>query len=353
MYIYKSHLLKFSVILLGAAFAITGCKKDGPPEIAPQVIAGNSTSSGVFITNEGNFQFGNASVSYFDFSTGTVTEDLFSVTNQTALGDVCQSMAVFNNKAYLVVNNSGKVEVCNIAMLKQEGVISGLGSPRYFLPVTNDKAYVTDLYAHAISVVDLTSNAVVKKIPCHGDTEQLTMIFGYAFVTANDQEYLYLVNTASDVLEDSIHISKGANSIRQDNHGKLWVACSSDSSANIHGALYRIDPAGRQVEAMLTFSSFSGSPSRLCSNGTNDTLYYLSNGVYQLPVASARLPAAALIPQGSRNYYGLGIDPRSGTIYVSDAIDYVQRGRIYRYLPDGTPVDYFFAGIIPGDFCFR
>jgi hypothetical protein len=39
-------------------------------------------------------------------------------------------------------------------------------------------------------------------------------------------------------------------------------------------------------------------------------------------------------------------------IYVSDAIDYVQKGKVYIYKPDGILSNSFSAGIIPGEFYF-
>ena len=52
-------------------------------------------------------------------------------------------------------------------------------------------------------------------------------------------------------------------------------------------------------------------------------------------------------------YYSMAVDPVSSDVYVSDAVDNVQPGNIYRYLSSGEPVDAFPAGIIPCGFCFR
>jgi DNA-binding beta-propeller fold protein YncE len=52
-------------------------------------------------------------------------------------------------------------------------------------------------------------------------------------------------------------------------------------------------------------------------------------------------------------YYGLDVDPGTSEVYVSDALDHVQRGRVYRLNADGTPLDTFITGISPGAFCFK
>jgi hypothetical protein len=145
------------VIMLGFVF-FSSCRKDGPADTTQPIVS--ITSGGVYVTNEGNFQFGNAEVSYYSPSQNAVTEDLFQPANNRKLGDVCQSMYFFNGKAYLVINNSNKIEVVNQNTFVSIATITGLVSPRYFLPVSNNKAYVTDLTANKISIIDLTSNTV-------------------------------------------------------------------------------------------------------------------------------------------------------------------------------------------------
>jgi hypothetical protein len=40
-------------------------------------------------------------------------------------------------------------------------------------------------------------------------------------------------------------------------------------------------------------------------------------------------------------------------VYVADAIDYVQQGKIYRYDATGHLISEFYAGIIPGAFSWK
>lgn len=335
--------------LLGL-LALLACRKDTPGEPEPQPVPTGSGSA-VWITNEGNFQWGNAQVSWYDPATGSAVEDLYAPANGTGLGDVCQSMVLHGGKGYLVVNNSGKVEVVDPESFISQGSITGLTSPRYILPVGNGKAYVTDLYAGAIAVVDLATLTITGSMACAGWTEEMALLEGEVFITNKSKGRLYVADPATDAIVDSISVSLGGNSLRADAAGKLWLACSGGGGTA--PALYRIAPASRTVEAVLPFPSAQDSPWRLSINGGLDTLYWLNGGVWRMPVGSGTLPASPFIAAEGRNLYGLGVDPANGTVYLSDASDYVQRGTIYRYRADGTELGHFLAGIVPGCFCFQ
>ena len=329
--------------LLGA------CRKDKPepPDDRP-LTAGQG---GVYVVNEGNFQCGNASVSYYDIATGNSTEDLYAPANGNGLGDVLQSMALHNGRAYLVVNNSGKVVVVDPDDFVASATITGLVSPRYLVPVDDTKAYVTDMMANNIHILDLSSNSITGSIPCPGWTEQLVLAYGKAFVTNQARRYVYVVDTATDQLVDSIQVSKGGNSIVVDAQDKLWVACTGGSGTA--PGLYRIDPVALEVEASFPYTSGTNSPWRLTINGDHTQLFFLNEHVYRMAITDTVLPGVPFVAANDRNFYGLGVDPNSGEVYVADAIDYAQRGMVFRYGADGTALNGFLAGRIPGGFVFR
>lgn len=340
-----------AAIACAASIILASCRKDKPepPDDTPVNVGG---TVGVYVTNEGNFQWGNATVSYFDAANGSATEDLFAPANGTGLGDVCQSMTLFNGKGYVVLNNSNKVVVVDPQSFVATATITGFQSPRYLLPVSNAKAYVTDLYANSIAVVDLAGNTITGGIACPSATEELVLAYGKAFVTAPDRDKLYVIDTATDLLTDSITISRGGNSIQQDANGKLWVLCGGYMGGGIQAKLHRIDPVSLTVEESFGFPA-SATPWRLRINGAHDMLYFLDTDVYRMAISATALPTSPFVAANGRNLYGLGIDPDEGSVYVSDAIDYVQRGKVYRYGSDGVERGNFLAGIIPGGFCFN
>src|SRR5690606_32908311 len=119
----------------------TGCDKDDDTAGKPKPV---NTENGVLVLNEGSYGLSNASVTLFHKESKSVTNNIFSYTNNRPVGDVLQSMFVHQDKGYLVGNNSKTIEVVNIGNFQSMGVITNLQQPRYFTAQDHHKGYVTD-----------------------------------------------------------------------------------------------------------------------------------------------------------------------------------------------------------------
>lgn len=102
----------------------------------------------------------------------------------------------------------------------------------------------------------------------------------------------------------------------------------------------------------MIFSDISNSPNNLKISPDGETIYYLNNGVNQLSIYASSLPTTSIISQNGALFYGLGISP-TNDVYVSDAVDYVQAGIVYRYDSTATLIHQFLVGIIPQGFWFK
>lgn len=341
-----------SIFIALCALAFGGCIEYGAPALERFDVA---DSSGLFILNEGNFMYGNASLSYYDFGSGECMNDVFMRANGAKLGDVAQSMTIHGGKGYVVVNNSGAIYVLDLSTFEVCGIIRGLVSPRYIHFVSDEKAYVTDLYAARISVVDPRTNAVVGSIDTgvHKSTERMVQYGRYVFVCCwSYDDTILVVDSQTDEIVREIAVGRQPDSMVLDRNGRVWCLCGGGLSADAQASLWRIDAETQRVDKVFYFAA-NRAPSELCIDGGGENLYFLDDDVMTMPVDADALPQQPLIDNRGTIYYGLAVDPHSGDIYVADAVDYVQDGTVYRYTRAGVFVDSFRVGITPGAFCFK
>lgn len=303
---------------------LVSCDKT-PSTVVEDLKPIDTSAYGIFICNEGNYQWGNASLSLYNSATGSFQEDVYKSANGKGVGDVLQSMLVVNDEAYLVVNNSKKIEVIDSKSCKLKHTITGFNSPRYMLQVNTQKAYVSDLYEKAVYVLNLSTKQITGKIACGTWTEQMIMLNQKAFVCGTNSPYVYVINTQTDQLADSIFTGYGAQYIVKDKNQKMWIL--TNGKAPILPQLLRINETG-VIEKIFNFSS-SDLPSRLLISPALDKLYWLNKGIYSMHINQNSLPATPLVEAGSRNFYGLGYNPHKNELLVSDAKDFVQKSDVY------------------------
>lgn len=333
--------------------------------------------NGVFICNEGNFMFGNASLTFYDSDSEEVFNDIFYNTNGFPLGDVCQSMTLDGDRGFVVMNNSGKVYVIDTDDASYIGAIKGLVSPRYVELINAEKAYITDLYSPSITVVNPRNLAITGYIFVGYNAQHENFVNGTEQMVRQENDVftcswsyndkVYKIDSRTDKLTDSTTVTKQPNSLVLDKNGKLWVLSDGGHAGSPYGqvnaSLTRLNPATLEKELVLTFGDIASSPSRLSINSSGDTLYFINGdekgsdkttyGVYRMSVDAATLPLVPFIENQDRLIYALGIDPANEDIYLADAIDHTQSSIIYRYNSYGTLLGSFKSGITTGGFTFK
>ncbi len=324
---------------------------------------------GVFILNEGNYMYGNASLSYYDIEKKKAYQDVFYNANGLPLGDVAQSMVIRNGLAYIVVNNSGRIYIMDVNNFEFAGKITGLMSPRHIYFPDDEKAYVTDLYAQSMAIVNPDSGDITGSIDVAKEggqfyqhsTEQMIGFGNYVFVNSWSYDNAILViDTDTDVWIDTIEVLIQPESMVLDKNNKLWVLTDGGFPGSPYGyeapGLIRIDAASRGIEKVYRFE-LGDSPRSLRINGSGDTLFFINRHIYRHPVISETSPERFIespYPDNPFNGYRvIGVDPVTSELYVADAIDHVQPGIVYRFTPEALPVDTFQTGIIPGEIVFK
>jgi YVTN family beta-propeller protein len=330
------------------AFSCTKTKEDNTQSFL--------TGSGIFIINEGNFMGGNGSLSFYSYDSAKIYNELFLNINERPLGDVPNSMAIDGNKAYIIVNNSGKIEVVNRNTLESIATIKDLVSPRNILFVNSTKAYVTSLYSDSVTIINLTDNTVSGFINLRRSSESVVMSGTKAFIAnwVGGNEVM-VINTLTDEVADSIVVGDEPESMVIDKNDKLWVLCNGGWARTEAARLICINTLSNSIESDLHFSNTFVSPSSLQIDGEGENLYYLEwgNGVCKMNITSSTLPSTSFIPEDNQSFYKFGINPVNGDLVVTDALDYQQKGLVSIYRNDGTFVSSETADIIPSAVCFK
>lgn len=354
----RNNVLSFIAFSLIFVMMAGGCKKDDDNEI-PYTGPDNR----VFIINEGPFQTGSGSLSVFYRNTSQVYNDIFAGVNGFKLGNLVQSLSVHENKVYIVVNNAGRIEIAGKDDLVSLGSIEDINLPRYFLGISADKAYVSS-WDNKVYVIDLNTNAVVSEIPTATGPEKMMMV-GEEVWVLNQGGFSYdstitIISSVNDAVIETLVVGHKPSGIAADKDNNIWVMCSGNGwngfagAGDSEGKLVCIDPLTHTIINTLPFLSTENHPEKLVIDNAGETLFYnYPGGLFSQNIYEETLQMDTIY-ESSTMFYALGYDPYSELIFVSDPLDYVQDGIVYRIDPlTKEMVGSFEAGIIPGEFFFN
>lgn len=332
-------------------FSIASCEKMPDTTILP-----TDKGKKVWIINEGNFQFGNASIDIYLPDSQSIFKNVFKTANDRNLGDVAQSAVLRDKKLFMVINNSAKISVINAEDYKELYSISiPQSTPRYLHFVSDTKAFVSDVFANKIWIINPQNGSLIESIPTEGWTEHFAAYNNAIFVAQrgrmNDNYVanILVIDANTNKVTDTIALPAEPNSMTQIDN-TIFVLCDAQNTES--AKLISIDASSKTIIQTLTFSN-NVQPIALRSDANNNELFWLANGVFKMNVHSNVLPSSPFISGDNRNLYAIEINPHNQEIYVADAVDYVQSSSVFRYKSNGDLIQTFKAGIITNSFIFE
>ncbi len=336
---------KLILPLLSLTF-LASCEDDKPQTPNPVDPGVNR----VWVLNEGNFQAGNSSLGVYDLDDESYSSSVFASVNNRQLGDVLLSAINIEDEVYLVVNNSGKIEVLNKDSFESTGTISGLTSPRYALSVSPSEVFVSDLFSDSIAVVNPATKAITRYIDISSTSEEMVLVNGKVFITNTYTSHITVLDLATESVS-TIATTFNPTAIGKDKNGKVWVLCGGDAFSSINGALEVIDPATETVTKTIALSAGSYT-NKLVFNPAGDSLYYLTDAVYKVSIDVTNEPSTPFIASNNNSFYGMGYSMERNELYVGDAKDFNQKGQVFIYDRNGGLKKSFNCGINPNGFWF-
>ncbi|MBK7095840.1 MAG: hypothetical protein IPH57_12595 [Saprospiraceae bacterium] len=343
-------MYKYSVFLAILVILISFSCDDKVPD------SDNSTfveGEGIFIVNEGLYNQANSSVYYYHYAKDSIYPDVFQKANNENIGDVLQSMQISGDKAYLIVNNSGLVRKVNIPDFKHIKTTSGLTSPRQMIKISDSKAYISDIFANKINVYSLSEDKLTGEIKTGRWIENFAMNGKQIFASCPwafgkpVSKWIYVIDSEKDKLTDSIKTGISPSQVVIDKNGFLWTLCIGNSYDGIKGSLFKSDiKTLKNVDSLHFDQVLNIFNSGMQLNQSKDTLYVMYNDVMKIPV-SGKIIAETVVNRQNENFYGLGIDNKRHLLYVTDALNFAEKGKVYIYSKKGKLIKTLSAGYLP------
>ena len=228
------HKLKYLLWSAIVSLSLASCMKWDYGDAVEEF---NASGAGLFITNEGNFQYGNATLSYYDPATKTVQNEIFFRANGMKLGDVAQSMCIHDGKGWVVVNNSHVIFAIDLNTFKEVGRIENLTSPRYIHFLSDEKAYVTQLWDNRIFIInpkkyEITGYIQVPDMTMEsGSTEQMVQYGKYVYCNCwSYQNRIIKIDTETDQVVDELKVGIQPTSLVMDCNNKMWTVTAAPTA---------------------------------------------------------------------------------------------------------------------------
>lgn len=358
-----------------------------PEEEKPDVNVSKTCIAGMYVLNEGNMGSNKCTIDYLDLSAedGKVhyLRNIYPSRNPSVvreLGDVGNDVKIYGSKMWIVVNCSDKVEVVNADDCRRIGQVN---IPNCRNVVFDGRyAYISNFAGPVdpgagaqlgrIYKVDTLSLKIVEDIAVGYQPEEMAII-GNKMYVANSGGYispiydhrLSVIDLPSFSEQSKVTIAKNLHHCRADKYGQLWVT-SRGNYEDIAPKIFCLTPDGDgKIKAKdsldITVSGLSIVGDSLYFYGSrwyNDT--HTSTFTYGIidirthKVLSTKLfdaPEIAAIKQP----YGIMVNPQDKDFYLMDAKNYVSSGELLHFLPDGTFLWKVKTGDIPGhaEFLYR
>jgi len=335
----NSEKMKKVIIFLSVlTLLITSCKKEVKKE---QTIP--SSDQRVIVINEGNFGWGNADFGVYDPTSKEYQDHVFETINKRPLGDVLQSAIIHKDEMFLVINNSGTIEVVDKINFKHKRTLSNLGTPRYLAVIEGtDEAYLSDTYSNKVSRINLKTGKILSQTPAFGWLDRIVSInYKTYLVPSLISHVVYFISSENNSVIDSIKFEGDLGKIQVFND-KVYLLERLTGKSVIWeiNENKELNPFLEQEDANIELFDM-----------TSDGCFVLSEGKLSIYEDSHFSSLTSLPATGK--YYTMNYDNRSKLLYIADVRDYVRKGLVFVINKQGSINAQVEVGTIPNGFLFE
>lgn len=342
-----NYLLILSVI-------IVSCKKDNTEDPNPPV---DNFSNGLLVLNEGLFQQNNSSLSWVQFGDESVNNEIFEQKTGRLLGDTGNDIKRYGSKIYVIVNVSSTIEVLDAksgsSIAQIEMVNAGIPKQPRSIEFYGGKAFVTCFDGY-VDVIDTSSFDIIQRIQVGDNPEGIVLANNKLYVANSGglnfpsmDSTVSVINPTSMTEIQKITVGKNPGRVVVDDLNNVYVIARGDYQT-IPSRLVKIDS---QTDSAFPAYSFDASGIAKMNNrfiilsvnlATDDVSIQLFNPLTGL-IENSNFISAGLMT----TIYNIQYDPYRNQIYVMDAMNYTNSGKICVFSSGGTYIRNYSVGLNP------
>lgn len=341
------------------AQALTSCSSDDEPVVDEPLIP--AVTSGAFLLNQGNYSNKiEGSLNLLDFTTSTMTQNVFTTVNGRSLGSTPQCGVIYGSKMYIGMYESNTIEILDLRTcesLKQIRLENSTnGQQPRSMATDGGKVYIS-MYDGYVARLDTASMEIDASVKVGPNPEIITIYSGRIYVPNSDgMNWQNGYGTTASIVtlnpfkvESTFEVS--LNPYKFFVRGSNLYLLSRGNYGDQQAAVYRIDGEESIHIADATMAVPYG----------NDI--YLVNAPWGASVSYSRYNASTeqITPMSISNIdapASIGIDPKSGTMLISSytlengKASYSLPGYVCRYDLSGNYIDRFDMGVGEAVFMF-
>ena len=345
-------LLVLLVPLLGAS-----CHRPEPePEPEPQP---DAYAKGMYILNEGLFQMNNSTLSYYDFTTGELTENIFLDVNHRGLGDVGNDLQRYGAKLYCVVNNSNIVEVMDFRTAQSLKTLNLSGKQPRRLAFLNGKAYISCFDGDVVRV-DTATLEIEATVRAGRNPDGICVCNGKLYVcnsggldNPNYDNTVSVIDPASFTVTKNITVVINPTRAKAYNDRYVYVV-SNGNYGDVPYAFQKIDCQTDEIVKTYDLDVYNFDIHQNLAYVYSYNYSTMTAWIKVMDLETDEVVTDQFISDGMQlqTPYNIKVNPLNGDVYIADAGSYAANGDVYCFDSQGRKKFSFEAGLCPSSMVF-
>lgn len=317
--------------------------------------------NGAFVLNEGNMTTENGSLIYIT-PEGYIVDDVYKKVNGTELGNVCQDMAFFDSKIYIIsqngdenpvgseFQNDGMLVILDAKTLKKidsykKEELSQLSWPSHIAVLDEEHVYIRDNGIYKEDDEDTSEENIPNGRIWRLNTKDrsVTLIKGTSgapksrFVKVNNKLYTHLNGFLIKLLEISADSDEAKSTTLSYSAKKIYGLCASEkgelwtiSQYQSNGFIYYVERINEQAKmervAKISYEPNTGASGSAIAAWGDYVYYAYDTSIFQVDANSESSEEASDVEiidvssfdKNARELYNnFDINPENGNIFIN------------------------------------